>query len=58
MDETRRRIEALIAAHGRDWPALWLEERRLGNWAERLRAHRVSQGELHDDTQLDLPIAV
>lgn len=58
MDETRRRIEALIAAHGPDWPALWLEEQRLGNWAERLRAHRVSQGDLHDDTQLDLPIAV
>jgi type IV secretory pathway VirB4 component len=25
MEETRRRIEVLIAAHGPEWPAVWLE---------------------------------
>ena len=36
--DTRRRIEALIAAHGTDWPAAWLEELGLDECAERYRA--------------------
>jgi type IV secretion/conjugal transfer VirB4 family ATPase len=58
MEETRRRIEALIAAHGPEWQAVWLEERRLRDWAEKLHAHHTSEGESDDDTQLALPIAI
>jgi type IV secretion/conjugal transfer VirB4 family ATPase len=58
MEETRRRLEVLIATHGDDWPAVWLEDRALGDWAERFRLHRATEGECHDDTQLALPIAV
>jgi type IV secretion system protein VirB4 len=58
MEETRRRIESLIAAHGPEWPAVWLEERRLRDWAEQLHAHQTSEGESDDDTQLALPIAL
>jgi len=57
MEETKRHLEALIATHGRDWPAARLEERGLGNWAERLRAHHTAQGEPLDDTLLALPTA-
>ncbi len=34
--DVRRRIEALMAAHGPAWPAAWLRERGLDTWAERL----------------------
>src|SRR5216684_5401724 len=56
MEETKRHLEALIAAHGRDWPAARLDERGLGNWAERLRAHPTAQGEPLDDRPLALSI--
>ena len=36
MDDTRRHLETLMAAHGSDWPAARLVERGLGAWAERL----------------------
>jgi type IV secretion system protein VirB4 len=52
MEDTRRHLESLIAAHGRDWPAARLEERGLNDWAERLRANRVAQGESLDDRPL------
>jgi type IV secretion system protein VirB4 len=55
MEETRRHMETLIAAHGGDWPAVLLEERGLGAWAERLRTHRTSQGESLDEAALALP---
>lgn len=58
MEETRRRIESLIAVHGPEWPAVWLDERRLRDWAEQLHAHHTSEGESDDDTQLALPIAI
>jgi type IV secretion system protein VirB4 len=31
MEETKRRIETLIAIHGDTWPTIWLEERGLGD---------------------------
>jgi type IV secretion system protein VirB4 len=58
MEETRRHIETLIAAHGEAWPSAHLEERGLGNWAEQLRAHRTTEGESFDDTPLALPTVV
>ena len=43
---------------GDAWPAAWLEERGLSEWAERLRtaARTASHGGSHDDPQLTLPI--
>jgi type IV secretion system protein VirB4 len=58
MEETRRHVETLIAAHGDDWPAALLDERGLRPWAERLRAHRPAQGETADDVSLALPTLV
>ncbi len=58
MEETRRHLETLIAAHVGDWPAARLDERGLGDWAERLRAHRTTQGDPRDDTPLVLPTVV
>ena len=58
MEETKRRIESLIAQHGDDWSVAWLDERSLTDWAVRLRACRNSRQELHNDNQLVLPIAV
>src|SRR5712691_8791213 len=55
MEETRRHLESLIAAHGADWPAARLDERGLSDWAERLRAHPTAQGDPRDDTSLALP---
>jgi type IV secretion system protein VirB4 len=37
----RRDVEQLIATHGSDWPAAWLDERGLGTWAEVLRSDRT-----------------
>src|SRR2546426_170932 len=55
MEDTRRHLEALIAARGSDWPAALLDERGHGAWAERLRSHRPAQGEPLDDLPLALP---
>src|SRR2546427_9205305 len=33
---------SLIATHGCDWPAARLDERGLGEWAERIRGDRKS----------------
>jgi type IV secretion system protein TrbE len=52
VEETRRHLESLIATHGGDWPAVRLEERGLGTWAERLRAHPTPQGDTLDDASL------
>lgn len=52
MEDTRRHLETLMAAHGRDWPAARLEERGLGDWAERLRTHCTAQGESLDGQPL------
>jgi type IV secretion system protein VirB4 len=38
----RRYVEKLIATHGPDWPAAWLDERGLGMWADWLRADRAN----------------
>ncbi|NUQ20030.1 MAG: conjugal transfer protein TrbE, partial [Gemmatimonadaceae bacterium] len=46
-DEMRRRITALIATFGADWPAVWVAERGLPEWAERLRAARAATTEDH-----------
>lgn len=58
MEETRRRIGALMETFGDDWPAVWLSERGLDAWADRFRSHCPSTGVSHDETQLALPIAV
>ena len=55
MEETRRRIETLIAIHGDEWPSAWLQERGLSTWAARFR-HLRAQGVSSDDPQLALPI--
>ena len=57
MEETWRRVDTLIAAHGPQWPAAWLEERGLAHWAERVRQHRTHRGGSFDDVQLDLSVA-
>ena len=44
MEESRRACEALIDAHGPDWPAVLLAERGLEDWAERFRIHRAQEG--------------
>jgi type IV secretion system protein TrbE len=54
MEETRRHLETLIATHGQDWPAARLEERGLGEWAERIHAYHHDKGESLDD----LPVAL
>ena len=64
-DETKRRIEALVDAHGAaDWPAAWLEERGLAGWAERYRTTRDAIARARhdptgglDDAQLCLGLA-
>jgi type IV secretion system protein VirB4 len=57
MEETRRRFEALIASHGHDWPAIWLEERGLVAWARRFRQHHNSQKGLQNDPELASSVA-
>lgn len=42
-DETHRRLRDLAAQHGRGWPAAWLEERGLGEWAGQLAAPNFSR---------------
>src|SRR3989454_4419254 len=54
MEETRRHLETLITAHARDWPAARLDERGLGEWAERLRGYHAEQGDSLDDTPVAL----
>ncbi len=45
-EETRRAVEAVIQAHGPDWPAALLAERGLGGVeARRFRLHRQAQGD-------------
>lgn len=58
MEETKRRIESLIAQRGDDWATAWLEEQGLTDWAARLRVCRNSRQELPNENQLSLPIAV
>ena len=50
-------MDALIVAHGHDWPSAWLEERGLPTWADRFRQLRITRGESFHDTQLALSIA-
>jgi len=40
IDETKREVERLIESAGDDWPAQWLAQRGLGEWAERWRSRR------------------
>ncbi len=37
IDEMRRQLEPVIAEHGHLWPAVWLEQRGLHDWAYELR---------------------
>ena len=52
MEETRRNLEALIAVHGDDWPAVWLEERGHAAWARQFRQHHNSREDNQDDIQV------
>jgi len=52
MEATRRHLEALIASHGNDWPAIWLEERGLPAWARQFRQHPNSREDVQDDIQV------
>ena len=45
VEEMRRRITALIATFGANWPEVWLAERGLADWAERFRALRHTSHE-------------
>ena len=59
MDDTRRHLESLIAAHGQDWAAVRLKECGLAEWAERLRAYRTTPGDsLQGDALDDRPLAL
>jgi type IV secretion system protein VirB4 len=51
----RRYVEKLIATHGPDWPAVWLDQRGHGSWAEVLRAYPINEGVRCDDPSLDAP---
>lgn len=37
LEETKQRIESLMAVEGDHWPAAWLATHGLGDWAARLR---------------------
>jgi len=52
MEETRRHLEALIALHGDDWPAVWLEERGHAAWARQFRQHHNSRKDIQDEIQV------
>lgn len=52
MEETRRHLEALIALHGDDWPAVWLEERGHAAWARQFRQHHNSREDVQDEIQV------
>ena len=52
MEETRRHLEALIALHGDDWPAVWLEERGHAAWARQFRQHHKSREDIQDEIQV------
>lgn len=49
IEETKQRVEGLMARHGADWRAVWLAELGLGEWTERLRAHDVSRRDYSPD---------
>jgi type IV secretion/conjugal transfer VirB4 family ATPase len=36
-NEERDRVDALAEQHGKEWPAFWLEEKGLPDWADRFR---------------------
>ena len=52
MEETRRHLEVLIALHGDDWPAVWLEERGHAAWARQFRQHHNSRKDIQDEIQV------
>jgi len=53
MEALRCHVGAVIALHGPDWPAVWLDERGLGAWAERLRTDPTNtEGDTSDDPSL------
>ena len=52
MEETRRHLEALIALHRDDWPAVWLEERGHAAWARQFRQHHNSREDIPDEIQV------
>jgi type IV secretion/conjugal transfer VirB4 family ATPase len=52
MEETRRHLEMLIALHGDDWPAVWLEERGYAAWARQFRQHHNSREDVQDEIQV------
>jgi type IV secretion system protein VirB4 len=39
IEDVKRRVQALQQAHGEDWRRVWLEERGLGEWAERFSSN-------------------
>ncbi|HEV7594117.1 MAG TPA: DUF87 domain-containing protein [Gemmatimonadaceae bacterium] len=52
MEETRRHLETLIALHGDDWPAVWLEERGHAQWARQFRQHHNSREDVQDEIHI------
>jgi type IV secretion system protein VirB4 len=56
MEETRRKVEDLMLRFSADWPAEWLRERGLVEWANRFTYLRTQKGEHSDDMQLALKI--
>lgn len=41
IDETKRRVEVVIARHGDSWPGAWLESQGLSEWALRYQSTRT-----------------
>ena len=53
MEETRRHLETLIALHGEDWPAVWLDERGQTAWAQQFRENHNPR----EDVQNEMHVA-
>jgi len=51
LEATRRHLDGLIASHGQDWPAVWLEERGLGGWARRFRQYHNSPEDCQNEME-------
>ena len=55
LDEARRRMQQLIADHGQEWPAAWLELQGLHDWAARLEASAASRDSHYDPNEEGAP---
>lgn len=57
MDETRRHVEALADRHGDGWTQVWLRDRGLDAWADRLERMKGGQDEHEQNEQHEVEAA-